>query len=423
LPSKIVRMAAAKRSRRRAKPPLEYSILYTATLCLLAAGAVMVYSASSAESLIQNGDPAFFLKRYAMFGALGLIAMHAISRGGLRVVKKATPVLLGISFVLTVAVMLPGIGITVNGATRWLGAGPVQFQPSELLKVSLTLYSAGLLASRPKCLRSVKELCRPLLVVVGAACLLLLKQPDMGTAMVICLSTFALLVAAGARMRHLGTILVALAAVAMVFALAAPYRRDRLLSFVDPWHDAAGIGFQAAQAQIALGSGGMFGVGLGESVQKNFYLPEAHTDMILAIVGEELGVMGVAALAALYGLIAYAGFRAAKLARDRYPKLLAAGLTALILTQAALNFFAVLGMAPLTGVPLPFVSYGSSNLVVLLGAMGLVLNVAATGGRSAARGRGRLEAIDGGSDADSDRRRRDGGARRARAGNRRRAAG
>jgi cell division protein FtsW len=417
-------MAAAKGSRRRAKPPLEYSILYTATLCLLAAGAVMVYSASSAESLTQNGDPAFFLKRYVVFGALGVVAMHVLSRRGLRLVRRATPLLLAVAFGLTVAVMLPGIGITVNGATRWLGAGPVQFQPSELLKVALALYAANLIASRPATLHSVRDICRPLLIVVGLACALLLKQPDMGTAMVICFATFALLVAAGAKMRHLGTIFLVLGLLAMVFALAEPYRRDRVLSFVNPWHDASGTGFQAAQAQIALGSGGLFGVGLGESVQKNFYLPEAHTDMILAIVGEELGVLGVAALAALYGLIAYAGFRTAKLAKDRYAKLLAAGLTALILTQAALNFFAVLGLAPLTGVPLPFVSYGSSNLVVLLAAMGLVLNIAATGGRSAAkRPRRRLEAIDGGTDADSDRRRRDRGARRARAGDRRRAAG
>jgi cell division protein FtsW len=417
-------MAAAKGSRRRAKPPLEYSILYTATLCLLAAGAVMVYSASSAESLTQNGDPAFFLKRYVVFGALGVVAMHVLSRRGLKLVRRATPLLLTVAFGLTVAVMLPGIGITVNGATRWLGAGPVQFQPSELLKVALALYAANLIASRPATLHSVRDICRPLLIVVGLACALLLKQPDMGTAMVICFATFALLVAAGAKMRHLGTIFLVLGLLAMVFALAEPYRRDRVLSFVNPWHDASGTGFQAAQAQIALGSGGLFGVGLGESVQKNFYLPEAHTDMILAIVGEELGVLGVAALAALYGLIAYAGFRTAKLAKDRYAKLLAAGLTALILTQAALNFFAVLGMAPLTGVPLPFVSYGSSNLVVLLAAMGLVLNIAATGGRSAAkRPRRRLEAIDGGTDADSDRRRRDRGARRARAGDRRRAAG
>jgi len=417
-------MAAATRSRRRAKPPLEYSILYTATLCLLAAGAVMVYSASSAASLLKSGDPAFFLKRYVLFGAIGLIVMHAISRGGLRVIRRLTPLLVGVSFALTLAVMVPHVGITVNGATRWLGAGPVQFQPSELLKVALTLYSAGLLASRPKCLRSVRELSRPLLMVVGAACLLLLAQPDMGTAMVICFSTFALLIAAGAKLRHLGTILLVLAVLGLIFAIAEPYRRDRLLSFVNPWHDASGIGFQAAQAQIALGSGGLFGLGLGESVQKIFYLPEAHTDMILAIVGEELGVIGISALAALYGLIAYAGFRAAKLARDRYAKLLAAGLTSLILCQAALNFFAVLGMAPLTGVPLPFVSYGSSNLVVLLGAMGLVLNVAATGGSSARRGTRRpLRAIDSGTDARSDRGRRDRGTRRARAGGRRRAAG
>src|SRR3954447_5543042 len=369
----------------RAKPPLEYSILYTATLCLLAVGSVMVYSASSAESLLQgSGDPSFFFKRYLVFGLLGLAALHLASRKGVDVAKQLTGPLLGLAFALTVAVMLPGIGITVNGATRWLGAGPVQFQPSELLKIALVLYAANLIASRPATLGSVRDLCRPLLIVVGVACLLLLKQPDMGTAMVICFSTFALLVAAGAKMRHLGTIFLVLGLVAMVFAFAEPYRRDRLMSFVNPWHDAAGTGFQAAQAQIALGSGGLFGVGLGESVQKNFYLPEAHTDMILAIVGEELGVLGVSALAALYGLIAYAGFRTAKLAKDNYAKLLAAGLTALILTQAALNFFAVLGMAPLTGVPLPFVSYGNSNLVVLLGGMGLLLNVALHGGQAAA---------------------------------------
>src|SRR3954470_5243860 len=396
----MARMAAAKGSRRRAKPPLEYSILYTATLCLLAAGAVMVYSASSAESLLENGDPAFFLKRYVAFGALGLIAMHLLSRRGLKVVRRATPLILAVAFALTVAVMVPGIGITVNGATRWLGAGPVQFQPSELLKVALALYSANLIASRPSTLGSVRDLCRPLLMVVGLACLLLLKQPDMGTAMVICFATFALLVAAGAKMRHLGTIFLVLGALALVFARAEPYRRDRILSFVNPWNDASGTGFQAAQAQIALGSGGLFGVGLGESVQKNFYLPEAHTDMILAIVGEELGVLGVSALAALYGLIAYAGFRTAKLAKDNYAKLLAAGLTALILAQAVLNFFAVMGLAPLTGVPLPFVSYGNANLIVLLGAMGLVLGVAKRSGAAAASGSSGLKSIDGGRSRD-----------------------
>jgi cell division protein FtsW len=424
----------------RPKPPIEYSILYTATLCLIAAGAVMVYSSSSAESLLDgSGDPSFFLKRYVIYAALGLVAMHVASRRGLGFVKRVTPLLLVGSFVLCVAAMLPGIGVTINGATRWIAAGPVQFQPSELLKVSLILYGAQLLASRPKQIQTLGGLCKPFLLVVGAACALLLKQPDMGTALVICFATFCLLLASGARMKHIGMIVGALVFVITVLAIVEPYRRARLMSFVDPWADASGDGFQSVQAMIAMGSGGFFGRGLGESVQKIFYLPEAHTDMILAVVGEELGVLGVSALAALYGMIGYAGFRAAKVARDRYAKLLAAGVTSLILAQAVLNFFAVMGLAPLTGVPLPFVSYGNSNLIVLLGAMGLLLAVAAQGGQGqaakrdpatepATRGKRGLRAIDGGKSADeraaarADRRRRDGGSRRSGARDSRRAA-
>jgi cell division protein FtsW len=227
-------------------------------------------------------------------------------------------------------------------------------------------------------------------------------------------------------MRHIGIVVGAVVLVVTILALAEPYRRARLLSFVDPWNDARGTGFQSVQAMIAMGSGGFFGRGLGESVQKIFYLPEAHTDMILAVVGEELGVLGVSALAALYGMIGYAGFRAAKAARDRYAKLLAAGVTSLVLAQAVLNFFAVMGLAPLTGVPLPFVSYGNSNLIVLLGAMGLVLGIAKRSG-AAAQGRD-LRSIDGGRSKDEraaarpDRSRRHGGPRRAGARDSRRAA-
>src|ERR671923_2126118 len=403
-------------SRRTAarKRPIEYSILYTATLCLLAGGAVMVYSASSAESLLNgSGDPSFYLKRYVAFGIVGLVLLHAASRHGLAVIRAVTPLLLVGSFVLTFAVMLPGIGVTANGATRWLGAGPLQFQPSELLKVSLVLYAAQVLAARPRSTRTLGGLVKPLLLVVGAACLLLLKQPDMGTSIVICFAIGALLVAAGTPTRHLATIAGVIAGLALIVALAEPYRRARLTSFLDPFSDAGDSGFQAVQALTAIGSGGFFGVGLGESVQKIFYLPEAHTDMILAVIGEELGLVGILGIAALYGMIGYAGLRTAKLARDLYSKLLAAGITSLILCQAVLNFFAVLGMAPLTGVPLPFISYGSTNLIVLLGGMGLLLNIAATGGR-AARSRPRLKAIQGGRGGeDSDRRRRHGGPRRA----------
>jgi cell division protein FtsW len=397
------------------KRPVEYSILYTATLCLLAGGAVMVYSASSAESLLSGpGDPSYYLKRYVMFGLAGLVLLHLASRHGLRVIRALTPILLVGSFVLTAAVMVPGIGVTVNGATRWLGAGILQFQPSELLKVSLVLYAAQLLAARPESVRTVATMTKPLLLVVAAACALLMKQPDMGTTMVICFAIGALLVAAGTPMRNLALIGGTLLFFATVLAIAEPYRRERLFSFLDPFADAGDTGFQAVQALTAIGSGGFFGVGLGESVQKIFYLPEAHTDMILAIIGEELGLFGILGLIGLYGMIGYAGLRVAKLATDRYSKLLAAGLTSLILCQATLNFFAVLGLMPLTGVPLPFISYGASNLVVLLGAMGLLLNVAATGGRAARADRPELRAIDGGGSAnDRDRGRRHGGTRRA----------
>ena len=188
-------------SRARRKRPVEYSILYTATLCMLAGGAVMVYSASSAESLLGAGDPSMYLKRYVLFGLLGLVALNLAARHGLALARRLTPILLVGSFVLVVAVMLPGVGVTINGATRWLAAGPFQFQPSELLKLSLVLYAANLLAERPETVKSLGGLFKPLLVVVGAACALLMKQPDMGTAMVICFAMGALLVAAGTPVR------------------------------------------------------------------------------------------------------------------------------------------------------------------------------------------------------------------------------
>src|SRR3954447_1458888 len=370
-----------RRPSKRARP-LEYTLLYAATLFLLAIGAVMVYSASSATSLLRgSGDPSFYLKRYVIFGLVGLVVLRVMSKHGLRLAKAFTPLLLVAGFALTAAVKLPGVGVNVNGASRWLAMGPVQFQPSELLKLALILYAAQLLAARPKSVLTIRELVRPLLIVVGAACLLLMAQPDMGTTMVTCFAIGALLIAAGVPKENLFKIVGVLAVLALIFAIAEPYRRERLLTFLHPWQDQTGSGFQSVQAMIAIGSGGFFGVGLGESVQKIFYLPEAHTDMILAIIGEELGLVGIAGVAALYGLIAYAGFRAAQQARDRYSKLLATGITSLILCQATLNFFAVLGMAPLTGIPLPFISSGNSNLIVLLGAMGLLLNVARTRGR------------------------------------------
>jgi cell division protein FtsW len=218
-----------------------------------------------------------------------------------------------------------------------------------------------------------------LLVVVGGACALVASEPDIGSAMVIAFSVCALLVVAGIPPRKLALLAAVVVSLVGLYALARPYARARLTSFLDPWSHASSSGFQAVQAQIAIGSGGVFGVGPGQSVQKVFYLPEAPTDFILAVIGEELGVLGMCGLLFLYGLIAYAGLRAARAARSLYSALIAVGTTALIVSQALLNVLAVLGMAPLTGVPLPFVSYGSSSLIIMLWTMGLLMAVASGG--------------------------------------------
>jgi cell division protein FtsW len=303
------------------------------------------------------------------------------------------------------------------------------------LKLALVLYTATLLAKRPGRVGDLKDLAKPLLFVVGGACLLVFTQPDLGTALVIAFTIASMLVAAGIPMRKLGTIAGGAFALIVLYALVRPYARARLTSFLDPWAHASGSGFQAVQGQIAIGSGGLFGVGPGHGVQKIFYLPEAPTDFILAVIAEELGMVGVFALLFLYGMIAYAGLRAAKAARSLFSALIAVGVTALIVSQAILNTFAVLGLAPLTGVPLPFVSYGSSSLIVMLSCMGLLLNVAsgATGHvrsvstRQKRSGDGRPREKQGlsderGASEDRDRRRRDSGARRAGAGGRGRAA-
>jgi cell division protein FtsW len=405
--------------RRKRSQPIEYSLLLTATLCLLALGVVMVFSASSTTSLLgESGDSAFYLKRTLLFGVIGLLVMRVLSIRGVRIVRPLTPLFMTVALGLLVVVLLPGVGVEANGARRWIGAGLFQIQPSELAKVGLILYGAHLLATRPKLTRSIGDMA-PLLAATALVCLLVVVEPDLGTAMVACFATAAMLVAAGARIRDLAVLGGALAFVVLLAIMIEPYRMERLSGFLDPSADPAGSGFQATQARIALGSGGIFGVGLGESLQKAFYLPEAHTDMIAAVIGEELGLMGIAMIVGLFGMFGYAGLRTAQHARDRYTKLLAAGLTALILIQATVNLFAVLGLAPLTGVPLPFVSYGNSSLLTLLAAVGLLLNIARSPGA-------RLRVVDGGrakqtKSRDSGRRNRR--ARGARAGGRRRAAG
>ncbi len=401
---------ARARARSRPEKPLqlEYVILVLVTLALVAFGLVMVYSASSARAAVGAADPIHLLKRQAIYALVGIALFMLLSRLDYRELRKAAGPLLALSLFLLVAVLL--VGTTVNGARRWLTVGPVSVQPSELAKLGLAVWVAAFLVRRGPP-RTFGQLMRPIGLVTGLAALLVLLEPDLGTAISFAIIVGTALLVSATPLRPMGAAAGVLVGIVLLASWLEPYRRSRLLSFLNPWDDAEGAGFQSVQAMIALGSGGIFGVGLGESVQKVYYLPESSTDMIFAIIGEELGLVGSAAVVLAFALFGYAGFSIALRTADPFGKRLAASLTALVCGQAAVNLGAVLGLAPLTGIPLPFVSYGGSSLVVCLAAVGILLTIARDSGAAASRR------------SVPDRRRRDGRPRPARARDRGRAQG
>ncbi len=391
---------------------LDQKVLALVTLGLVAFGLVMVYSATSASAALGDGDPMSFLKRQAVYALIGVVVMAAASRFDYHRLRYVAPGLLAAALGLCVAVLI--VAPAVNGAHRWFLLGPASFQPSEVAKLALCLFAAVYLARRAPP-RTLGEFMRPLGLLTAVFCGLILLEPDLGTTISLCLMMLAVLLVAGVPVRLLAAASVLAAAVGLIAIWVEPYRRARVFSFIDPWSDAQGSGFQIVQAMIGIGSGGITGEGLGEGVQKVLYLPEAHTDMIFAVVGEELGLVGSILVIGAFAAFALAGFRIALRCRDPFGKLLAAGLTALVCGQAAINLAAVLGVAPLTGIPLPFVSYGGSSLVVLLAGVGILLNIAVNGevvrarvpdrgGRNRrsrpARARGRGSAARAGSDGD-----------------------
>jgi cell division protein FtsW len=359
------------------KGQLEARLLTLVTLGLVAFGLVMVYSATSAPAALGDGDPGYYLKKQGVYALAGLVLLVAASRFPYRALRNLAPSLVAVSIILLVAVLV--VGEAVNGARRWLTFGPAVFQPSELAKLALAVWAAAYLAGRPAP-RTLGELAKPLGLLTALVCGLVLIQPDLGTAITIVVMLGAMLLVSGAPLGMLGAAgaLVAVAGLAAIWL--EPYRRARLFAFLDPWSDAQDSGFQSVQALIGLGSGGVFGEGLGQGISKVFYLPEAHTDMIFAIVGEELGLLGTALVIGAFAVFAYTGMRIALRCKDPFGKRLAAGLTTLVCAQALINLAAVMGVAPLTGIPLPFVSYGGSSLVVLLASVGVLLNIATDDG-------------------------------------------
>ena len=351
-------------------------LLLLATVLLVGFGALMVYSSTSVVTPVfarRNISQFFYFKRHLLTLVMGVVVMFLASRARVETLRKLAVPLLVFSFVLLILVFVPKVGITAGGARRWIRLWPSTFQPSELVKLAMVIFLARYMAQPSYRTDSIYSFVLPV-GIMGAFQLVFLKQPDFGATMSLGLITFAMLSISGLRLRYLMMPSV-LVVPAMIYLVREPYRMKRIVSFLDPWKDSQGAGFQLVQSFIALGSGGLSGVGLGESKQKLAFLPESHTDFIFSLVGEELGFIGATALVLLFLFLFLRGIAIANRAKSPFVHYLASGLSMMIALQALINFFVATGLAPTKGLPLPFVSYGGSALLVNMTAVGILLNL------------------------------------------------
>jgi cell division protein FtsW len=373
-------IAGDTRSRARAASRLASVRTRTAILFLVgvlcAIGLVMVLSASAFTSLQYYGSVWTIFERQVLWMGVGVIALFLSSRMPFERWRQLRVVLLLGTLVLLVAVLAPGVGVESGGSSRWIGVGLLRIQPSEFMKLALVVFGADLVARRFDRVHETGAVAFPLVLVTAFAGVLLLAQPDMGTALVLACICFALVYAGGVPMRTLGRLLAGTGAVALLVALVEPYRRARLLSFLHPLAQRNGSGYQVVQSLVGLGNGHIYGLGLGNGRQKWGLLPNPHTDFIFSVIGEETGLVGTLIVLGLFVALAFYGLRAATRAPDRFSSLLAVGATAWITFQAVINIGAVIGVLPVTGIPLPFISFGGSSLVITMVAAGILANVA-----------------------------------------------
>lgn len=364
-----------QKTSQKSDAPVDHGVLISVFL-LLGIGLLMVGSAGVAYGDIRFDDGYFFFKRQlisVLFGISALFLFQKIPYVFWR--KMAIPLFLT-GVVLLVLVLVPGIGTTASGASRWVTLGPVSFQPSEVMKLGIVVYFAAFFSgSRESRKTDFLEGVVPFVVLLGLITFLLLRQPDAGTLGIMFIIAFSIFFAAGARISHLGILAGAGILGIAGLIMAAPYRMRRFLVFLDPEHDPSGAGYQMKQALIAIGSGGIFGVGLGHSQQKFLYLPEPMTDSIFAVIGEELGLIGCGVVVAIFIFFAVRGLRIAARAGDDFGRLLAVGIVSWVVFQAFVNIFAITGLMPLTGIPLPLISYGGTSVAVTLAAIGILLNI------------------------------------------------
>lgn len=343
---------------------------------LLSIGIVMIYSTSAIYAGENHHDSYFYIKKQAVWALLGIFLLMAFTMIDYHFLRKLSIPLLFLSTFLLILVFVPGFGRAAGGARRWLRFASLSFQPSEFTKFAIVVYLADFLARKQSRIREIwKGIFLPLSIIL-LNMLLVVLQPDLGTTVLLGLVVFFLLFSAGMRISYLVTIALAALPVLYTVIFKSAYRRSRILIFLDPWKDSQGRGFQIIQSWIALSSGGVFGLGLAQSRQKFFYLPEAHTDFIFSIIGEELGLVGTASILTLFIVFVMAGMRVAWKAPDLYGNLLATGIVTLIALQAIINIGVVTGTFPTKGLPLPFISFGGSNLVVNIASVGVLLNIA-----------------------------------------------
>src|SRR5438067_5885459 len=366
----------AKRSRRGSSrsTPL-FVLLAMVVSALVVVGLVMVLSASSVEALRDFGSSWVVFQRQAMWVVIGAVALLLAVRTDYRRWQRPAVPLVLVALGLLLVVLVPGLGVSVRGSSRWIGVGQFRIQPSEFAKLALLLFTADVLARRGA-KGDVRTALRPVLVVFGVAAFLVMGQPDMGTTLVLGCIVLALLFVGGVELRTLGGLVGVAMGGALLLGLVEGYRRARLFSFLHPWKDAGNTGYQIVQSLVGLASGHWTGLGLGASRAKWGFLPNAYTDFIFAIIGEELGLLGTLAVITLFAAFAVLGVRIALKAPDRFGSLLAAGITAWVVGQALINIGAVIGVLPVTGVPLPVISFGGPSLVVTMGAAGILLNIA-----------------------------------------------
>ncbi|MGO9855932.1 MAG: putative lipid II flippase FtsW [Acidimicrobiales bacterium] len=348
-----------------------------ALLCVI--GLVMVGSASSVISIATYGTPWAILIREAMWMAIGVVALWLALRVDYRKLRRFSPLLLLVTFGLLFVVLVPGLGVHAMGSSRWVGFGQFRLQPSELMKLALTLFAADFIARRLDEDATDRRIIGPLILLTAFACVLILAQPDMGTAMVLVFIALALLFVSGVRLGPVMKVIAALVGLALIVAVASPYRRARLLSFMDPSAHGSSSGYQVVQSLIGLGSGHLLGDGLGGGQAQWGFLPNAHTDFIFSVIGEQLGILGALLVLALLGGFMWLGIRAAMQSPDRFGALLALGLVAWVGAETVINVGAVVGLLPVTGIPLPFISFGGSSLVITMAAAGVLVNVARLG--------------------------------------------